>query len=432
MPDIKIADRVILKLTQSERDALGITGNDGTLIYNSTSKQQEILIPGFGWRETSDSTIASPFSISFASFPTNANLNNFVVQSSGGLSMSGSELVIGGTGTVSTSNTINYPVDFMGESWTETCTIRATVSGTSQVFGLGTRNTTTRAAAGTNKAISLSLDISSGANKGLLTIFSGANGTFTSRASNAGNLLPINANDLIKFTLTRSGAAFTGLAENLTQAVSRNVSYTYPLQSISDPILPNTSRPCFYQLSQQAINVTNYSFSLFSETANSTIDVIIHGDSKTEGYNTTTNADRYTELVKSNFPTKTIKVMAGFGGETADTLKVLPHILNLRPKVLVFAMRSNDLRNSVTDAVLFTNLTTIYNACKDRGIKLVFLGMGEGVISQANLWEKARLVFGDSNCVFTYPTLAADNVHLTTAGHLTVATALNSKLSTLI
>ena len=376
--------------------------------------------------------IADSFKIEFTSFPTNAHLNNFVDQSSGTLTMSGTELVVGGTGTIATSNTINYPVDFMGESWTESCTIRATVSGASQVFGLGVRNTTTRAAAGTNKAISLSLDISNAGTKGLLSIFSGANGSFTSRASNVGNLLPIDANDQIKLTLTRDGALFTGIAENITQGVSRTLTYTYPIQSTSDPILPNIGRPCFYQLSQQNVNVLNFTFSLFPNMLGETIDVLIHGDSKTEGYNTTVNVDRYTEQLKLNFTDKKIISMAGFGDETADTLKILPHIIKLKPRIMVFAMGSNDVRNAVTDNVLYNNMLTVYNTCKQHDIKIIFLGMGEGVISQANYWEKAKLIFGEDNCVFTYPALAGDNVHLTSAGHTTVANALISKLTPIL
>ena len=198
----------------------------------------------------------------------------------------------------------------MGESWRETCSIKATVSGANQVFGIGTRNTTTRGASGTNKSISLSIDISSGANKGLLSIFTGASGNFTSRSSNSGNLLPINADDIIKLTLTRSGDTFTGIAENTTQGVSRTVTYTYPIQSISDPVLPNTSRPCFYQLSQQNVNVMSFRFEMFPELVGGVCDVLIHGDSKTEGYNTTTNSDRYTEQVKAGLPGKVVKVMA--------------------------------------------------------------------------------------------------------------------------
>lgn len=381
---------------------------------------------------SNDTPIANHFAVEFTSFPTNAHLNNFVDQSSGTLTMSGSELVVGGTASVLTSNTINYPVDFMGENWTESCTIRATVSGASQVFGLGVRNTTTRAAAGTKKEISLSVDISSAGTKGLCTIFTGANGAFVSRASTAGNNLPINANDLIKLTLTRNGATVTGLIENLTQGVSRSLSYTYPIQSTSDPILPNTGRPCFYQLSQQDVNVLNFSFKMFPDYQDVTIDVLIHGDSKTEGYNTTANADRYSEQLKTAFSTKNIITIAGFGDETADTLKVLPHIIKAKPRIMVLAIGSNDVRNSVTDNTLYNNLLTIYNTCREHNIKVIFLGMGEAVISQANFWEKARAIFGEENCVFTYPALAGDNVHLTTAGHNTIAAALLAKLTPII
>lgn len=379
-----------------------------------------------------DLQTSNHFSVEFESFPTNAHLNNFIDQSSGTLAMSGSELVVGGTASVLTSNTINYPVDFMGENWIESCTIRAIVSGASQVFGIGVKNTTTRAAAGTRKEISLSVDISSAGTKGLCTIFTGANTTFVSRTSTSGNNLPINANDLIKLTLTRNGATVTGLIENLTQGVSRNLSYTYPIQSTSDPILPNTGRPCFYQLSQQDVSVIDFSFKMFPDYENYLIDVLIHGDSKTEGYNTAANADRYSEQLKAEFTTKEIITMAGFGDETADTLKILPHIIRAKPRIMIFAMGSNDLRNSVTDNVLYTNLLTVYNTCREHNIKVIFLGMGEAVISQANLWEKAKAIFGEENCVFTYPSLAGDNVHLTTAGHNTVAAALIAKLTPII
>ena len=411
-------------VSDASTSRLYLVKNSGVLYYFTGSEYLEV--------NTQVSYNSVPFVVQFSSFPTNAHLNNFVDSSAGTLTMSGSELVVGGTASVLTSNTINYPVDFMGENWSMSCTIRATVSGASQVFGLGVKNTTTRAATGTKKELSFSIDISNGANKGLATIFTGANGTFTSRASTAGNLLPINANDIIQLSVSRNGAVIDAVATNVTQGVTRLLTYTYPIQSTSDPILPNMGRPSFFQLSQQDVNVLSFSFVLYPEVAGEKVDLLIHGDSKTEGYNTTSNIDRYTEQVKAAFPTKTITTMAGFGDETADTLKVLPHIIGLKPRIMVFAMGSNDVRNSVTDNTLYNNMLTVYNTCKQHNIKVIFLGMGEAVISQANYWEKARAIFGEENCVFTYPALAGDNVHLTSAGHTTVANALISKLTPIL
>lgn len=332
------------------------------------------------------------------------------------------ELNIYGTSSVSTSNTTNLPFDINSEKWKFTMRFRANVTTGTQRIGIGTRSTHFRNASATRKSVSFTFDFSSSsADIGKLIAFSGADTTFTQRAISSA--ISCSNNDIIELELTRDGYTFTGLFNNITAATSSSLTYSYPLQSTSDPILPNTGRPVIYSLHQADVRVLSIKF---EELTPSDPYILIIGDSKSAGYNTTTNTDRYITQLQTSYPNQ-VYAWTGFGDELGDAMMWMSLSRQIRPKNVIIALGSNDRRNSVTDAIITENLERLRDTFQNVGSKVYFLGMSERIISQAILYSRAISIFGLEYCIFTEPSLAADNVHLTTSGHNTIKDAIIAK-----
>ena len=234
----------------------------------------------------------------------------------------------------------------------------------------------------------------------------------------------MNAGDVIRLVLVRNGPTFTCTAFNDTQSVSlAPLAYTYPLQTTGGPILPNIGRPCIYPLQTGNVNVVAFSY-LVASTISATKALII-GDSKLN-YNTTANPDRFTNLLNVQYGN--IEVISGFGDEFTEFSRLISWIYREKARFVIFAGGSNDVRNNVSEAIIYSNLRDIVAACVAVGSIPVFLGMNEDVIPQSFLFQTARTLFGGANCIIVDPTRAADGIHLTTAGHLQVFNAIVAAL----
>jgi len=236
--------------------------------------------------------------------------------------------------------------------------------------------------------------------------------------------LAMNANDIIRLELVRNGPLFTCTAFNETQSVSlAPLSYTFPLQAITDPVLPNTGRPCIYPLHTGNVNVLSFSY-MVASTIGATKALVI-GDSKLN-YITTANPDRFTNLLNVQYGG--IEVLGGFGDEFTEFSRLIPWIYREKARFVIFAGGCNDVRNNVTEALIYSNLRDIVAACLAVNSTPVFLGMNENTINQSFLFMTARTFLGGANCIIVDPTRAADGIHLTTAGHLQVFNAIVAAL----
>lgn len=352
-----------------------------------------------------------------------ATLRNYLLAVGTTITSASNELNIAGIATVATTNTTNLPFDHSSEKWRLHVRFRANVTTGTQRIGIGKRSTHFRNATGTRKSLSLLFDFASdSADKGKMFVFTGANDVYTQRAISSA--ITCNNNDLIDLTLTLTGNVVEGVAINLTDSSTSTITYTYQLQNTSDPILPNTGRPCIFNLHQAALRVLRVKF---EELTPAKPYLLIIGDSKSTGYNTTANADRFITQLQTAYPGK-VEAWTGFGNELGDAMMWMSIVRRIRPENVLIALGCNDRRNNVTDVVLTQNLERLRDAFEAVGSTVWFLNMGEGSINHAILNARAIGLFGPEYCIFTEPALAADNVHLTTAGHNTVKDAIVAKL----
>jgi hypothetical protein len=354
--------------------------------------------------------------LNLAPLSTRANVDTFQYGGQSTATMNAAELVINSP-SADVANFVALPIMIGPERSTTECRFRAVVSAAAQDLGLGTRGFNAR---GNPRHFSATINHGNGANKGQLILYSGSGGGFTLRATSPSNLA-MNATDVIRLVLVRNGPTFTCTAFNETQSVSlAPLSYTFPLQTATDPVPPNSGRPCIYPL--QAGNVNIVSFSYLPTFTIGAVKALVIGDSKTAGYNTTANPDRFTNLLNVQYGG--IEVMSGFGDEFTEFSRLISWIWNMKPKFVIFAGGSNDVRNGVTEAVIYSNLRDIVAACVAVNSTPVFLGMNENAINQSFLFTTARAMMGATNCIIVNPTRAADGIHLTTAGHLQVFNAI--------
>lgn len=363
--------------------------------------------------------------VELSSFTAAAIRNNLVAVGTT-ISSVGNELRINGTGVgqpTPTTNTTNLPIDHSSEKWRFTIRFRPNVTTGTQRLGIGIRSTHFRNLTGTNKSVSATFDFASdSANRGQLIFFTGANNQFTQRA--IATAITCNAGNIIEIVLEKNGAQFTATATNLSDSSTQTINYTYPLQATTDPVIANTGRPALYTLHQANIEVT---YLKFEELTPAFPFLLVLGDSKSVGYNTTANADRYITQLQTQYPGR-VEAWAGFGDELGDAMTWMSLVRRLQPENVLIALGSNDRRNNVTDVILTQNLERLRDAFQLIGSKCWFLGMSENTVNQAVLFHRAKGIFSPSRCIFTEPALAADGVHLTTAGHNTVRSAIQSSI----
>lgn len=414
------------RMTTAQRNAI-VSPVTSLLIYNTTTNRLEIRTSSGTWAafETTGATEnLGNGTANFSTFSTRANVENFVYLGGATATMSGNEIVINASGT-SVGNIVAWPPMIAHERWTATCRFKAALAITLQDFGIGLTGMGTR---GAPKGFIATFDHGTGGTKGRVVLYSTAGGSVSAQATSPSNLA-VNANDIIRLELVRNGPTFTLTAFNETQSLSlAPLVYTYPLQTASDPITPSTGRICFYPLQAGNVNLLSFTWSPTSTIGQTKLLVI--GDSKTAGYNTTANVDRYTNLL--NVAYGNVEVLSGPGDEFPEFTRLLTWIYREKARVVLFAGGCNDVRNGMTDANLYNNLKLVVDACVQAGSIPVFLGMHESSINQANLFQNARALFGNARTIIVNPALAGDGVHLTTAGHLTVYNAIVAQIGSLL
>lgn len=358
--------------------------------------------------------------LNLSSIPAGAERNYFSTSGSASIATSSNELVLNGIATVATTNIVNVPLDMASEKWTQKIRIRCNVTTGTQRVGLGTRPSNR---AGINRGFSYTFDAGSGVDKGKGFIFTGNGGTFTQRAVSAA--LPLSNNDVVELTVERNGYSFNCKSKNITTGDSVTISYDYPVTSTAEPVMLPTSRPAIYQLNQA--NQTVLSWSFVEQTPTNPYLLII-GDSKTAGHNATAANGRFVNQLQSAHP-DSVFAFTGYGDELNDAVKWLYLIKRVKPKNVVIALGSNDIRNTQTEVSIAENLSRIVEACKFINADVYFLGLGENTINQSYLWQFANATLGSSKMITAYPTLAGDGVHLLdNASHTTVKQAIEAKL----
>jgi lysophospholipase L1-like esterase len=201
-------------------------------------------------------------------------------------------------------------------------------------------------------------------------------------------------------------------AENLTNhtVAARRLVKTYNLTT--DPIVNNTGQFTVYAqggtyqiLGWQCIN---------NEVQNPS--TLLVGDSKIMGFDASSFDNTIPAIIGKKY--NNVAVSAGFGDKTSDILNHLPEIIAMKPKVVVFAAGSNDVRFGVSASTTMANVASIKSAFEATGAKFIILSpIYEGATDLSGQYADFNTAYGgDPNYIDVYYEsrkygLAGDNIH---------------------
>lgn len=336
---------------------------------------------------------------------TFSSLTGFTDNTSGGAAVSGGTINFSG-GSNDLSKTLDYDYYTDLEYWKMTGTFTASEkTATSYGFGLGVNTQNGQAS-----DFFVWFDMSTGANSGKILLKYGTGDATLNTSSLA---VTWSATDQIILTLQRKENKVTATAQNLTTGANViSVDYTYSTYPNSIA-LPGLSKFCVmsrggsFKLSTLKIysDETKYS------------DICIVGDSKSSGYDATSQDMRFASLLKNSFSNVTVN--SGASDRTDHVQLRLPEIIALAPKNVLLAIGSNDIRQSVAYGTYTVNYTDIVDDLVAAGINVYhLLPFYESGISQTALRDYI---------IATYPTTYIDTyglssemvnaIHPTDKGH---------------
>jgi len=272
---------------------------------------------------------------------------------------------------------------------------------------------------------------SNDANTGRFEFFTQSNGnSFVSTfRMGSGSAVANAVNDKLVVSMERNNSTVRmTLYNETTQTVAADTTVTISLTST--PIMPNAAVPTIWFHSTSGTVLIDSFY--FQDYEPQTADVAFVGDSKTLGYGTTTFTNTFASILGQTFPY--YAVYAGFGDRTQEVRSRLPEIIAMKPKVVILAIGSNDIRNSVTTGTWQANYSYIDNTLRSNGIQVYHClpfkenqsGGGVDLTSQKN-WIAANFVgrtidtwtpTNEASCLYS------DGIHLNDRGHKRVATSI--------
>lgn len=247
-----------------------------------------------------------------------------------------------------------------------------------------------------------------------ITIYSSTNVALASTST--GHSVAIN--DVLKLTFTQIGNIIGASLENITQASKSAVSVTGNLGTTKNLLLPNSAKPTIYNFSGSfdilGINILSNS--------NISPDVAFIGDSKTQGYSSTSIGQRFASL---NDKIGTVGVFGADGDRTVELVNSVDFISQvIHPKIAILCIGRNDLASSVPDATWQSNYRLIVTKLQSTGTVIVhLLPIPETVQDQTVLRNWIIAEYGLGNCIDpaigwdNTKYLSTDGVHQNIDGH---------------
>lgn len=268
-------------------------------------------------------------------------------------------------------------------------------------------------------------------NTGRFEFFTQSNGNsfVSSFRMGAGSTVANAVNDKLIVSMERNNSTVRMTLYNwTTQTVAADTTVTISLTST--PIMPNAGVPTIWvHTSTGTVLVDSFYFQDF-EPKNA--DIAYLGDSKTLGYGATGFTTTYPSILGQTFPN--YAVFAGFGDRTQEAKARLPQVVALKPKVVILAIGSNDIRNSITTATWRQNYITIDSTLRANGIVVWHClpfkentGAGGVDLTAQKDWIAANFTgrtidtwtpTNEASCTYS------DGIHLNDRGNKRVATSI--------
>lgn len=246
---------------------------------------------------------------------------------------------------------------------------------------------------------------------------SGGHDSVTLRAST--RKLTISASDKVLVTVERDGGYLTTSVRNLTTnsaVIDTNYYYSYS----SSPYMPNTGKFAIFAFGGQ-FTIDSICISS-NEVKNARLMIV--GNSKMQGYNSTGYAQTTPAMLNSNF--KTTVLHAGGSDRTIDVARSLKEILMQRPQqVLLVDLMSNDQRQGgQTAGQIQDRYDSITTVLLNAGIDVYHAPLYESSIDLSGKYAHILATFPAGKILPTYEVMQAtgalggDGVHGTDYGYL--------------
>lgn len=263
--------------------------------------------------------------------------------------------------------------------------------------------------------------------------FHSSSGNTYIRGTSTGTQLAISSsavtvsnNDELLLTFERDQWAITVTVRNLTTN-SATVTTTYTYNPVTPDGMQNTGRFAIYGFGGGTPEFQVDSLAISSKEIMNA-DVLIVGDSKTDGYQVASDA-RYASLLARKY---SVVVQAGGYETTAEWIRTNAERIALKPRQVLLTNPSNDARTSVNVDSTKNRYYRIERGLRSiAGSDVYHLNAFYETGSTPNAWydhiRTTRLA--DSVINTMDPTRAAgsntvDNVHLTVQGNLTIYNAI--------
>lgn len=247
--------------------------------------------------------------------------------------------------------------------------------------------------------------------------------------------LAVSAGDSICTTIEKIGASYIMTSINLTQGGSLTDIYTFSFIYPATLLIPPYIK---FGLCSFGGQHTVYFFNVSTNEVED-CDILFIGDSKTVGYYAGSEANTFTNLIKTDFPTKKICVSAGGGGTTKSALKVIEELKSYNAKKVFIFLGCNDVRIGSAYQTFYPQLV---DELEKNGSEIYhILSAPENAIdvTSLNTFISTRYVSG--NILNAYTLLwsgfstslnviynSGDGVHLNAAGELVIKNLVSSSI----
>lgn len=317
----------------------------------------------------------------------------------------------GGAGTF--TQTLNISRYTSLEQWSMTARVKVgTKSGTSFGFGLGIRSSNTTLSHKYNFCARWAMTTGIPGVDGYLILNGGSANTQLSISASA---LSFSVNDVIEITVTRNKHGISASCYNVTKASSSiTATYTFATYPNAAPYLANTGRFAIYSLG----GTFTVQSLVISSNEYQNARIVLIGDSKTVGYDTTAIGNRIANLLQSTYTSSV--VMAGGSDGLAEYLLKIQELQGLTPKQFLIMGASNDFRAGRTSGNINTDYASLVTQLELSSTVKHTTGLKESVLDQSTLQTYINANYSADNIIDslgTTITLDSDNVHPTDTGN---------------
>ena len=282
---------------------------------------------------------------------------------------------------------------------------------------------------------------------GVATLYIDAyrSGTIYNKVTGA-NTLAFALNDNIQLTLSRFNYDWYLFANDLTSGVSVSCQVNDPLTYGSIAFEWAAANPTIFAYGGNQ-TITNHSLSIGNYVQN---DVLILGNSIAVGMQSGNPNATFASLL-GQYYANGVNLEAGGGNTTATDVQLLPEIVALKPRFLIFTDGVNDAISGVSAATTEANMQTIITTCIANNITPVFCtilpvsgtyGGASNATIQAEIVTLNTYINALKNVTIidTYTALSSagvlnpsydsgDGIHINTAGHLQYYNTMYTTLS---